>query len=376
LTSNYFLSLTSPQATLRKWLYAGTLYMVMIFLVFIPIRMLITRYALDNAEPFGWAIGYLLGDLREVRFWIVSSNLERWIPLPPMQYERSEGRAEVLERANYLRQIIIGVANTRLVICAYCVGILLIGMATVLSLTAMVEVDTRRKIFHGMMVAMMLPTIFIDPTFIALALVLVLSLFLILDLLRASQLPPLSRPLAYFLTPYVDGRDLRGPVVISHIFLLIGCAVPLWLSLAGTSLSGEYPWRGWEASTRDSSMIAGVICVGMGDAAASLIGRRYGRHKWIWSGGKSIEGSIAFAFAVSVGLSFGKIWLASGGWSEPAALLQSAPERSWFNSRLTTLTKIFLSACGASFNEAVLTGGNDNVVVPVVLWLLVRGFGV
>ena len=348
----------------------------MVILVLIPIRLLIARFALENAEPFGWAIGYLLGDLREVRFWIVNSNLERWIPLPPLEYSKSEGQLGSLALATHFRQVVLGVANTRLLICAYCVGILMTGMATVLSLTAMVEVDTRRKIFHGMMVAMMLPTIYIDPTFIALALVLVLSLFLILDLLRASQLPPLSKPLAYFLTPYVDGRDLRGPVVISHIFLLIGCAVPLWLSLAGTRLTGDYPWGGWEASTRDTSMIAGVVCVGMGDAAASLIGRRYGRHKWIWSGGKSLEGSAAFAVAVSVGLSLGKIWLAVGGWNEPAAISLSASGRSWLNSRITMLLKIFLSACGASFNEAVLTGGNDNVVVPVVLWLLVRGFGV
>ena len=57
-------------------------------------------------------------------------------------------------------------------------------------------------------------------------------------------------------------------------------------------------------------MVAGVVCVGMGDAAASLIGRRYGRRKWPWAGGKSLEGSL---------------------------------------------------------------GGNDNVIVPVILWALVRG---
>ena len=32
-----------------------------------------------------------------------------------------------------------------------------------------------------------------------------------------------------------------------------------------------------------------------------------------------------------------------------------------------------LCAAGASLNEAVLTGGNDNVIVPVILWVLVRG---
>jgi dolichol kinase len=232
----------------------------------------------------------------------------------------------------------------------------------VFRLSAIYEVDTRRKVFHFMMVAMLLPTIFVDPTFAALALSLVLAIFLLLDLFRASQLPPLSKPLAYFLTPYVDGRDLRGPVVISHIFLLIGCAIPLWLSLGALPRTGTGYLAGWEVPTRDISMVSGVICVGLGDAAASLMGRRYGRHKWIWTGGKSIEGSLAFATVVFMALLAAKIWLVIGGW-------QSDVQDSW----VSTVWKVGLAAGVASLTEAVLTGGNDNVVVPIVLWLCVKG---
>src|SRR5690606_34478248 len=128
---------------------------------------------------------------------------------------------------------------------------------------------------------MLLPATYIDPAFAALALSIVLGVFLILDLIRASQLPPLSKPIATFLAPYVDGRDFRGPVVISHIFLLIGCAIPLWLALAALPRTGTGYSAGWELRTRDVSMVSGVICVGLGDAAASLIGRRYGHRKWL-----------------------------------------------------------------------------------------------
>jgi dolichol kinase len=220
------------------------------------------------------------------------------------------------------------------------------------------------------MVAMLLPTIYIDPCFVALALALVLAIFLLLDLIRASQLPPLSKPIAKFLTPYVDGRDLRGPVVVSHIFLLIGCAIPLWLSLAGIERTGDEPWQDWNVKTRDVSMLAGVICVGMGDAAASLIGRRYGRRKWPWAGGKSLEGSLAFAVAVTIGLVFGKAWLAIG-WGDVRQYQKGMGQ--WVRDALITTAKAALCAAGASLNEAVLTGGNDNVIVPVVLWVLVRG---
>jgi dolichol kinase len=236
------------------------------------------------------------------------------------------------------------------------------GILLVLHLASVVEVDTRRKVFHGIMVAMLLPTIFVDPCFTALALSLILAIFLLLDLFRASQLPPISKPLTAFLAPYVDGRDHRGPVIVSHIFLLIGCAIPLWLSLAGAPRHGDDPWAGWETSARDLSMVSGVICVGMGDAAASLIGRRYGRTKWFWGGGKSIEGSIAFAVAVTMGLLMSWLWLRLGGWV------------SWQDmSFWSALWKCIIAASGASLMESTLTAANDNVVVPIGLWLLVRG---
>jgi dolichol kinase len=118
----------------------------------------------------------------------------------------------------------------------------------------------------------------------------------------------------------------------------------------------------------------------MGDAAASLIGRRFGRCKWPWIGGKSLEGSGAFAVAVTIGLLLAKTWVRFGGWPE----VHDPTE----NTTSTTLPaidvgfwglevgKMFICGCGASVMEAVLTGANDNVVVPVALWLLVKSMGI
>lgn len=355
-----FLTLTRAQASILKWIYAFYVYVVVTAVIAVGIRTYVRRRALHGHEPVGWALGYLFGDISSFRIWVASSNLERWISLPPWNADSRYSRIHC--RPEHLPQIQVGEANTRLLICGYCLGIIAAGLGVVFRLSAVVEVDTRRKVFHGMMVAMFLPVTFIDPTFAALALSLILSIFLLLDLFRASQLPPLSKPLTHFLAPYVDGRDHRGPVIVSHIFLLIGCAIPLWLSLARTERCGTTPWEGWKVKTRDLSMVSGVICVGMGDAAASLIGRRYGRRRWMWSGGKSLEGSLAFAIAVMLGLLLARIWLRFGGW-------EGDSEDAW----ALTCGKAALAAAGASLTEAVLTGGNDNVVVPVILWLLVRG---
>ncbi|KAM4056320.1 phosphatidate cytidylyltransferase [Hirsutella rhossiliensis] len=338
-----FLKLTQAQATLRTWLYALYVYVCLLAIILIGVRAYVQEYALGGNEPIGWALGYVLGDWPWFRFQVVKANLERWVCLPERS-ESADGRHCTMGWVQHLRHDEFGEANSRLILSGYWLLILVVGLVIVFRLKETYEVDTRRKVFHFMMVGMFLPGTFVDPAFAALGLVLALAVFLILDLLRASQLPPLSKPIATFLAPYVDGRDFRGPVVISHIFLLIGCAIPLW----------------------EVSMVSGVICVGLGDAAASLIGRRYGHRKWLWGGGKSLEGSVAFAAAVFAGLAAASAWLRLGGWpttDEPMGPLVSARNAG-------------VCASMASLTEAVLTGGNDNVIVPVVLWTCVKSLGV
>lgn len=370
LSLNTFISLTYNQAVFRKWIYAFYVYVCIIGAIFIPapavgVRGVVMQDSLHGDEPIGWALGYLFGDIRWFRWQVVSHNLGWWICLP---LRASQHTDQPLQGGwvEHLR-LSFGEANTRLVLSAYCIVIIAVGLVVVFSLSPVCEVDTRRKVFHFMMVAMFLPAIYIDPCFVALALSIVLAAFLLLDLLRASQLPPLSKPLAVFLAPYVDGRDLRGPVVISHIFLLIGCAIPLWLSLGSLPRTGEGHWRGWSVPTREIAMVSGVVCVGLGDAAASLIGRRYGHRKWFWGGGKSLEGSAAFATAVSIGLMTAHLWLRLGGWT---------PTNRYADSWQTTMQKTGACASMASLTEAVLTGGNDNVIVPVVLWTCVKSLDI
>ncbi|KAJ8129363.1 hypothetical protein O1611_g4268 [Lasiodiplodia mahajangana] len=365
-----FVSLTYKQAVIRKWVYASYVYICIIGSIFVPlpiigVKEVVARESLHGDEPVGWALGYLLGDIQWFRWQVVSHNLGSWIRLPT---RLSKGMGQDVEYGwvEHLRGS-FGEANTRLLLSAYCLVIIAAGLTIVFRLSPVCEVDTRRKVFHFMMVAMFLPTTYIDPCFVALALSIVLAAFLLLDLLRASQLPPLSKPLAFFLAPYVDGRDLRGPVVISHIFLLIGCAIPLWLSIGSLPRADYGQLKGWRITSREIAMVSGVVCVGLGDAAASLIGRRYGHRKWLWGGGKSLEGSAAFATAVFLGLMAAHMWLRLGGW---------ATTNRHTDTWQTTIQKTSICASLASLTEAVLTGGNDNVIVPVVLWTCVKSLGV
>ncbi|KAF2212648.1 hypothetical protein CERZMDRAFT_40643 [Cercospora zeae-maydis SCOH1-5] len=378
----WYLQLTPEQADRRKWFYASFVYVAILAIVFIPVSSYISGKALHEYEPVGWAIGYLFGQIPFVHATISELDLDGWwIPLPPIDSTNWTSIPLSIPLHIDLIRLDLGQANVRLLIVAYWLAVLVAGLLTVFTLTAFVEVDTRRKVFHGVMVAMLVPATYIDPCFCSLTLALVLAVFLLLEVIRAGQVPPLGNAISRFVAPYVDGRDLRGPVVVSHIFLLIGCAVPLWFSLASIARDGQAPWKGWELkdNRRETAMVAGVVCVGMGDAAASLIGRRYGRRKWIWVGGKSLEGSAAMAFAVAVGLLIARTWQVFGGWNgnlyaDRVALSWTSPLTwAWFWEWAFAIFKAVFCGCAASFMEAVLTGANDNVVVPVALWLLVKG---
>ena len=351
-----YLSMTPAQVNFRKWFYAMYTYAVIVFLALVPVRVSVGRFALQNTDPFGWAIAYLFADFPAVQ--MISQDYPRrgWIPSSAAAPPSTSSEASWW---SYLHNINPAV---RRLLFLYWLFIVSLGVTTVMFLNNHIEVDTRRKVFHFTMVALLLPTAYIDPCLLSLGLILVLTVFLVLEVLRAGQLRPLAQPLAKFLSPYVDGRDLRGPIVISHIFLLIGCAIPFWLSLISIPFTSvEAPWNGWIVATRDVSMLAGVICVGMGDAAASLVGRAIGTHKWPWPGGKSLEGSAAFTVAVTSGLLVAKSWLVYGGWSDEKVLWTMA------------YAKAMIAASVGAMTEAVLTGCNDNVVVPLMLWLVVRG---
>ena len=353
-TVQSYLSMTPTQVKARKWLYAAYTYLIMLLLIFGPIRILMGRDALEGTEPFGWAISYLGGDITAIRDFSQDYPFRTWIPQTPLVVSS--------ETSSLLTFDYKVSPFSRRILFVYWLLIVSVGVTAVLLLSNKIAVDTRRKIFHFTMVGILLPTVYFDPCYLSLGLVMVLVVFLLLEIIRASQLKPLAQPLARFLSPYVDGRDLRGPIVISHIFLLIGCAIPFWLSIEALPMATkEPPWNGWVLAKRDVSLLAGVICVGMGDAAASLVGRAVGRHKWPWPGGKSIEGSAAFACAVTFGMVIGQWWLVAGGWEEMTT--------SWG----TFVAKAGAASCLAAMTEAVLTGCNDNVVVPIVLWLAVRG---
>ncbi|CAG8552799.1 4372_t:CDS:10 [Gigaspora margarita] len=113
------------------------------------------------------------------------------------------------------------------------------------------------------------------PEFMHLAFSVALSAFIFLEYLRYFAVYPLGKNIHIFLSEFLDNRD-SGPCILSHLYLLVGCAACIWMQ--GTSVLAN---------------ISGILTLGLGDAMASIVGKRYGRRRWPGTT-KTIEGSIAF----------------------------------------------------------------------------------
>ena len=70
----------------------------------------------------------------------------------------------------------------------------------------------------------------------------------------------------------------QGPLVLTHVYLLVGCALPLWASLAAT---WHAPPAAAAAAAADArallklvAMLCGVLALGVLDSLAALVGTR------------------------------------------------------------------------------------------------------
>ncbi|KAI8913633.1 hypothetical protein EDD86DRAFT_172999, partial [Gorgonomyces haynaldii] len=193
------------------------------------------------------------------------------------------------------------------------------------------HVDFRRKYFHLLVIVMFTPAYFIQPLFLHLGFVVALCAGTFLELFRACKIWPMHPYMDEFFKPFLDARD-QGPVILSHIYLLTGCALPVWLSSDPIVLQ----------------RLCGILSIGVGDALASTVGKAIGRTKWK-DRRKSVEGTCAFVFGV--GLSF--ILL------ESYLGVNTMHSGVWISIILTALLEAF-------------SDQNDNIVIPLYFFCCLR----
>ncbi|GAA5882008.1 hypothetical protein JCM3774_003239 [Rhodotorula dairenensis] len=191
------------------------------------------------------------------------------------------------------------------------------------------SLNLRRKFFHALAALMFVPGIAIDPAFTSLAFSVAFSLFTFAEYARYFALYPIGAPLHIFFTEFVNSKD-SGPVILSHFYLLTGCAGGLWLE------------------GRQINRFTGVLVLGIGDSLASIIGKLWGRKRWPGTS-KTVEGTIAFITSVTFCAWTLRLLRLVDSFSMPRYLLA------------VTLSGLFEAA----------SAQNDNLVIPLYMWSIV-----
>ncbi|KAG7928319.1 hypothetical protein KL925_001619 [Ogataea polymorpha] len=192
--------------------------------------------------------------------------------------------------------------------------------------------DMRRKVWHFVLFAALSYPLLVDPQIVALALIGLFGLLLLVELQRALRIPPLGSFFQQKFTDFLDEKDMKGEIVSSYLFLVLGVALPIWLD-------PEAP-----------EAIAGLVTVGLGDSFASLLGKRVGANFWPGTK-KTVEGSVAFATVTAGGL----------------ALFKQLGQNDF------SYSNIFCSAMLSAMVEGCTTM-NDNLLVPIFTYLCLTVF--
>ncbi|KAF9532582.1 hypothetical protein CPB83DRAFT_880691 [Crepidotus variabilis] len=192
------------------------------------------------------------------------------------------------------------------------------------------SLNSRRKFFHGLAVIMFIPGVAIDPAFTHLSFSAAFAMFTFAEYVRYFAIYPFGAALHVFMHEFLDHKD-SGTAILSHFYLLTGCAGSLWLD--GPSMVLQF---------------TGILALGLGDAAASIVGRRLGNHKWSPTSSKTLEGTFAFVASIFVA----------------ALLLRLLGHVEPFSN-----TRYILALVISGLLEA-LSDQNDNLTLPLFMWSL------
>lgn len=202
----------------------------------------------------------------------------------------------------------------------------------VLSHKNIIGLNVRRKLWHFILTASMAyPALVQAPSFSALAVLGSVFVFLIVEFVRCSDITFVGGLLRSQLRIFQDDKDLRGPLNLSYIFLLVGVAIPIGY---GVLLGDIVSLRSY----------IGLVTLGLGDSIASIVGINFGRTKWK-GGSRTLEGTLAY-IAVTF-FSF----IAIDYWFLP----DTSRVQNWENIFIVALVAGIIE--GAAFM-------NDNILIP------------
>lgn len=202
-----------------------------------------------------------------------------------------------------------------------------------------------RKVFHFAIVGIILPTLFFPEmsAFLSLSLGGIVCVFVILEYLRIQVFPIEFASVSVYFEQFLVSHEVKNAkhtVIMAHFSLVVSCAYPIWsAALIGNSSNA----MNCSLELLSILPLVGVVCVGVSDSAAAIIGSSYGKIKWPGQQ-KSYLGSASGFLSLFLSLYFISFF------TYPSLRISSL----LLASLLTSLSEVFVS-------------GTDNFCLPVVL---------
>lgn len=172
--------------------------------------------------------------------------------------------------------------------------------------------------------------------FLVLAFGVALCLFIVIEYVRVylPDIHPAISRVSKFYATFIDSRENPSHFLLSHIYLLVGIALPVWLDSAHrrqNSSGAILPHLGW-------------ISIGIGDSMGAIIGTYCGKNNWRGSS-RTLEGSLAMLVAMVV------------------SLIIVTHTSTYINNPII-VTSIIVASTLTTLMEA-FTSENDNLLLPL-----------
>ncbi|KAL4227283.1 dolichol kinase [Mactra antiquata] len=191
-----------------------------------------------------------------------------------------------------------------------------------------------RKYFHLAILCVYVPGLIFAPTLLYIASTVAAAVLILAEAIRYMKIEPVGSILNDYLNVFLDEQD-EGDLILTPIYLILGCSLPLWWNIKIIYTQCTF------------TIYSGLISVGVGDAMASYIGRKYGKHKWPGSK-KSVEGTLAAFIAQLLAVTILQCFGISG------AIVT-----------METVLCILLISLLEAFTLQI-----DNLIIPIYSWML------
>lgn len=152
------------------------------------------------------------------------------------------------------------------------------------------NINRTRKWFHMIACFLFIPGTIAAPRLQSLSYAIAIGLMLGLESIR-RDIPSLNK----FYLMFLDSSkgESENSFAVSHLALILGCALPLWITQATLGITSEHAMI---------TSIWGVITLGIGDSISAIVGSTWGRTPWSFSSQRTVEGTVAMFISMTLSL--------------------------------------------------------------------------